>query len=205
MYYTRAREKKMALGRFMKGCLSVFTLKYTFCRGWHSCWCLMLSDMIQRISWEVTQELERPIFNRAAAVPRSVQHNTKLIPLCLLQCSHSLFASFSPYQHLKAKSYWCSGHDSLCGYLIGKNTLAQGRKDNCQILTWKMVPALSLHFSTSEDIFLPLEDCLCWHSPGSTLLQSSAPVAQRMQRPAEARQDCGDGSSSKPRLKLKFC
>lgn len=75
--------------------LSVFTLKYTFCMGWHSCWCLMLNDMIRRSSWEVTQELELPIFNRTAVVQKSVQHNTKLIPLCLLQCCHSLFASFS--------------------------------------------------------------------------------------------------------------
>lgn len=82
---------------------------------------------------------------------------------------------FLPPQHLKAKSYWCPGHQSQCSDLVGKSTPAQGRKDNCQILTWKMVPTLSLHFSTFEDIFLPLEGCLCWHSPGSTSLQPSTP------------------------------
>lgn len=171
----------------MKCCLSVFTLKYTFCMGWHSCWCLMLNDMIQRRSWEVTHRmaLELPLLNRVAEVPKYVQCGLRLILLCLLQCSHSLFAHFSLPSNKKQRA---AGAQDISPYVAispVRQHLPRPERTRVQLPASytedavRHYPFTSLPLKTFscplKSSRLPWEDCLCQHSLGSTALQSGSP------------------------------
>lgn len=167
--------------------LSVFTLKYAFCMGWHSGWCLVLNYMIQRRSWEVTHRiaLELPTLNTTAEVPTSVQCDppiNTIMPFAVLMLA--LYQFLLP----SIKRQRAAGAQDVSPYMAISHVrphLPRAERTQVQLPASYMEGAikhypftslpLKTFFCSPKSSWLPWKDCLCWRSLGSTTPQSSTP------------------------------
>lgn len=174
--------------------LSVSTLKYTFCIGWHSCWCLVLNDMIQA-KW-FKQKPEKLLVGQHLNVPFSTGlKRPRKCPVwpqinIILPSAALKFTLCQFLQHQKQNSASAQDIHPDVGTSPVRPHLSRAERTRVQLpVSYRedaisIIPSLWRHFSAPEILTAALSSLFLLAQPGQHPTEGK--------HPEQACQDCAD-------------